>query len=77
MLARKMCTYWTNFAKTGDPNGLDKDGTPMPTWTPYTLESQHPMVFGDEVYMDSEPRPAKEQYLLDVNLAAVEKEKQQ
>ena len=29
-LSRKMCNYWTNFAKNGDPNGNDKDGTPMP-----------------------------------------------
>ena len=36
-LARQMCNYWTNFAKSGDPNGLDADGTPMPKWTPYTL----------------------------------------
>ena len=26
--------YWTNFAKTGDPNG---EG--LAPWTPYTLES--------------------------------------
>ena len=28
-LARKMCNYWTNFMKTGNPNGPDADGTPM------------------------------------------------
>ena len=75
MLARKMCNYWTNFAKNGDPNGLDKDGTPMPTWIPFTAENPQPMVFGDEVYMGTDCRTAKEQYLLDINLAAVEKEK--
>ena len=35
-LARKMCNYWTNFAKTGDPNGKDADGTPMPQRRAYT-----------------------------------------
>lgn len=33
-LARKMATYWTNFVKTGDPNGVDVDGTPLPEWKP-------------------------------------------
>lgn len=33
-LARRMCTYWTNFARTGDPNGLDNDVQPLPDWVP-------------------------------------------
>lgn len=33
-LARRMCTYWTNFARTGDPNGPDDDGQPLPVWEP-------------------------------------------
>jgi len=35
-LARQMCNYWTNFAKTGNPNGPDADGTEMPTWEPFS-----------------------------------------
>lgn len=31
-LARNMCNYWTNFAKHGNPNGKDADGSPMPHW---------------------------------------------
>ncbi len=50
-LARKMCNYWTNFAKKGDPNGNDADGTPMPEWKPVTVESDCPIFFGDEIYM--------------------------
>ncbi len=34
-LARQMCNYWANFIKTGNPNGEDADGTPMPQWLPY------------------------------------------
>ena len=33
-LARRMCTYWANFARTGNPNGLDNDGQPLPCWDP-------------------------------------------
>ncbi|WP_434310655.1 carboxylesterase/lipase family protein [Hominifimenecus sp. rT4P-3] len=32
-LSNLCCDYWTNFIKTGDPNG---EG--LPEWTPYTLE---------------------------------------
>ena len=66
-LARKMCNYWTNFAKTGDPNGLDADGTPMPTWEPYTTESRFPIFFGDEISMKSEAPSKKEAFLLEIN----------
>ena len=44
-LARQMCNYWANFIKTGDPNGADADGTPMPGWEPYTRETSAEMVF--------------------------------
>jgi len=46
-LARQMCNYWTNFARSGDPNGPDDDDTPMPAWQPYTAEQRGPMLFGD------------------------------
>ena len=48
-LARKMANYWTNFAKTGDPNGTDQDGTPMPEWKTYSREEPNQMLFYDEV----------------------------
>jgi para-nitrobenzyl esterase len=28
-------SYWTNFAKRGDPNGLDGLGHPLPHWPMY------------------------------------------
>ena len=34
-LARQMSTYWANFIKTGNPNGVDIDGTKLPEWKPY------------------------------------------
>jgi para-nitrobenzyl esterase len=51
-LARQMCNYWTNFARNGDPNGLDADGTPMPKWTPYTPKSPKMMEFLDKPAME-------------------------
>ena len=44
-LARKICNYLTNFIKTGDPNGLDNDGTEMPRWNPYSNEQKNEMRF--------------------------------
>lgn len=35
-LSRRMLSYWTNFAKTGDPNGEGLD-----VWAPYTAEDEH------------------------------------
>lgn len=51
-LARQMCNYWTNFAKKGNPNGLDVEGTLMPEWRPYTKEESFIMLFGDKVGKD-------------------------
>ncbi len=53
-LARQMCNYWTNFARNGDPNGPDADGTPMPKWEPYTSASPRIMEFRDGPRMEKE-----------------------
>jgi para-nitrobenzyl esterase len=34
-LSDQMMDYWTNFAKNGDPNGVDAKGVPLPTWPKY------------------------------------------
>ena len=31
-LSRRMCDYWTNFIKNGDPNGKGYDGNELPEW---------------------------------------------
>ena len=46
-LARNMCNYWANFFRTGDPNGPDNDGTPMPLWKPYTDAEPNAIWFND------------------------------
>lgn len=44
-LARQMCNYWVNFIKTGNPNGKDADGTDLPEWKPYGIDSHYEMEF--------------------------------
>ncbi len=66
-LARQMCNYWANFIKTGDPNGPDADGTPMPEWLPYTDETPCDMVFGhDGAAPVTEPDLPYMKFLIDV-----------
>jgi para-nitrobenzyl esterase len=66
-LARRMCTYWTNFAKTGDPNGLDADGTPLPQWRPYSNQDKAGIILGDEVKMQQTGPGALLSWLIDYN----------
>ncbi len=47
-LARQMCNYFANFIRTGDPNGVDADGTPLPCWKPYTNHGRNEMIFTGE-----------------------------
>lgn len=44
-LARHMANYFSNFVKTGDPNGLDSDGTLMKRWEPFEAETKAEMLF--------------------------------
>ena len=67
-LARRMCNYWTNFAKTGDPNGNDKDGNPMPQWEPYTKADPCQINFMDEIHVDHGPVDEKTKCLIGMNL---------
>ena len=54
-LSRKMCNYWCNFFRTGDPNGNDTEGTPLPRWEPYTEELPAVMNFHDEIKLNTQP----------------------
>ncbi len=42
-LADVMSSYWVNFAKAGDPNGVG-----LPTWAPYSRESGKIILLGDQ-----------------------------
>lgn len=45
-LADRMASYWTNFAKTGNPNGSG-----LPAWPGYTATREHALLIG------ADPRP--------------------
>ncbi len=63
-LARMMCNYFANFIRSGDPNGPDADGSPMPEWIPYTERTPWSMDFRSRPVMDhTGPSPAVD-YLL-------------
>ncbi len=38
--------------KTGDPNGPDADGTPMPAWRPITGDDSRGITFREKAEMD-------------------------
>ena len=53
-ISAEMMDFWTNFAKTGDPNGAG-----LPAWTGYTAASPKLMVFGEQTGMSAmEDHPA-------------------
>jgi len=47
-LARQVCSYWTNFVKNGDPNGLDSIGEALPRWRAYSKEDPFVICFKDQ-----------------------------
>ncbi|MGN1106213.1 MAG: carboxylesterase/lipase family protein, partial [Huintestinicola sp.] len=47
-LARQMSSYWINFIKTGNPNGNDSNGEPLPQWNKYTDNDRAEMLFTSE-----------------------------
>ena len=67
-LAEQMCSYWCNFFKTGDPNGNDKDGTPMPQWDPYTESDPCQIEFLDEISVSHGPVDANTRCLIELNI---------
>ncbi len=49
-LAEAMADYWTNFAKSGNPNGAN-----LPTWLPYDIQHERALELGDEIRMIDYP----------------------
>jgi para-nitrobenzyl esterase len=50
--------------RTGDPNGPDADGSPMPQWEPYTMDAPYGMLFGDQAEFRREPASEIMQFLV-------------
>ena len=40
-------SYWLNFIRTGDPNGADYNGSPLPEWSACSVEGETVMRFTD------------------------------
>ena len=57
-LAKTMADYWTNFAKTGNPNGSG-----LPQWPAYKAPSNQVMGLGENIGVVSEPHPDRYQFL--------------
>ena len=62
-----MCNYWTNFAKTGDPNGKDADGKMMPLWKEYKFDHPFILSFYDEISAVDGALSEKNRFILDIN----------
>jgi para-nitrobenzyl esterase len=58
-LSEVMSSYWSNFAKTGDP-----DGPGLPRWPGYNPESHTIMELGDHVGPIPEASPARVEFFL-------------
>lgn len=44
-VARQMCDYLCNYIKTGNPNGCDLNGQPLPQWDVFTTKKPNYMEF--------------------------------
>ncbi len=66
-LSRKMCNYWANFIRSGDPNGIDSNGCPMPKWQAYTEDEPMRMIFADDAYTCSDGPGELMEFLLEHN----------
>ncbi len=68
-LARRMCDYWVNFMKNGDPNGMGSDGEPLPEWPVLDPDAPRRMRFdADPKAEDATPSP-----LMDLLLSRAER----
>jgi len=47
-LARRMCDYWANFIRCGDPNGEGSHGEMLNHWPPLTDDAPVRMVFKED-----------------------------
>lgn len=55
-LSEQMMAAWTNFAKTGNPNGPN-----VPTWPQYNTNSRNTMVWSEHSKTKADPEPERRQ----------------
>ena len=61
-LSDTMATYWSNFAKTGDPNGSESNRSGLPGWPAYEPGSHTTMELGSHLGPIPVADPAKVQF---------------
>ena len=65
-LARQMCDYFCNFIRTGDPNGKDLNGEPLPRWEAWSAQEPCTMLFlRDGAAASDAPQTAFERFISD------------
>ncbi len=64
-LSRVMCNYWANFIRSGDPNGCDCDGSPMPYWKQFSEDEPCRMIFGKTAHAEIQPPSPLMRFLLE------------
>ena len=58
-LARQMCDYFCNFIRSGNPNGQDLNGEPLPQWDTWAEDAPCSMRFtGEGAKAEHEPQTA-------------------
>ena len=60
-LAGTVSSYWTNFARSGDPNGAG-----LPVWPAYDPSSQTTMELGEKVGAMRDAEPARAEFFVNV-----------
>ncbi len=64
-LARQISSYFVNFIKSGDPNGIDSNGNELPNWQAYTKENRYEMSFKTKGASGGNTETARMRFLLD------------
>ena len=50
-----MSSYWINFVKTGNPNGKDTKGRPLPLWQEFSESGGKVLELGENCLMTEDP----------------------
>ena len=61
-MSEQLMTYWTNFARTGDPNGDGKQAT-LPKWPAYSPASSARVMYLNQPTSTTEKDPQRDEFL--------------